>query len=78
MRLWRRAAADRPVAGAADAASTGSASPTAATRSAGTLAHGEKRKLEIALLLAGEPDACCCSTSRWPGSAPRTCRSWSR
>ena len=29
--------------------------PTGATALAGTLAHGEKRKLEIALLLAGEP-----------------------
>ena len=34
---------------------TGSASATAADALAGTLAHGEKRKLEIALLLAGEP-----------------------
>ena len=35
---------------------TGSASATGRRRPAGTLAHGEKRKLEIALLLAGEPE----------------------
>jgi branched-chain amino acid transport system ATP-binding protein len=55
MKLWRRAAADREVAAAADAAldRVGLAHRGAAL--AGTLAHGEKRKLEIALLLAGEP-----------------------
>lgn len=55
MKLWRRAAADREVATAADAAldRVGLAHRGAAL--AGTLAHGEKRKLEIALLLAGEP-----------------------
>ncbi|MGK5673981.1 ABC transporter ATP-binding protein [Micromonospora sp. URMC 106] len=55
MKLWRRGAADREVAAAADAAldRVGLAHRGAAL--AGTLAHGEKRKLEIALLLAGEP-----------------------
>jgi branched-chain amino acid transport system ATP-binding protein len=55
MKLWRRAAADREVAAAADAAldRVGLAHRGAAL--AGTLAHGEKRQREIALLLAGEP-----------------------
>ena len=40
---------------AADGCWSGSGWTTGPTRLAGTLAHGEKRKLEIALLLAGEP-----------------------
>ncbi|MER7439543.1 ABC transporter ATP-binding protein [Micromonospora avicenniae] len=55
MRLWRRAAADREVAAAADAALDRVGLAHRGTALAGTLAHGEKRKLEIALLLAGEP-----------------------
>ncbi|SCF17728.1 ABC transporter ATP-binding protein [Micromonospora mirobrigensis] len=55
MRLWRRAAADREVAAAADAALDRVGLHHRGTALAGTLAHGEKRKLEIALLLAGEP-----------------------
>jgi branched-chain amino acid transport system ATP-binding protein len=55
MKLWRRAAADRDVAAAADAALDRVGLATRGTALAGTLAHGEKRKLEIALLLAGEP-----------------------
>ncbi|MGK5521541.1 ABC transporter ATP-binding protein [Micromonospora sp. URMC 107] len=55
MKLWRRAAADREVAVAADAALDRVGLAHRGTALAGTLAHGEKRKLEIALLLAGEP-----------------------
>ncbi|MET7805717.1 ABC transporter ATP-binding protein [Micromonospora chersina] len=55
MKLWRRAAADREVAVAADAALDRVGLHHRGTALAGTLAHGEKRKLEIALLLAGEP-----------------------
>ncbi|WP_431877069.1 ABC transporter ATP-binding protein [Micromonospora marina] len=55
MKLWRRAAADREVAAAADAALDRVGLYHRGTALAGTLAHGEKRKLEIALLLAGEP-----------------------
>ncbi|MGN9776178.1 ABC transporter ATP-binding protein [Micromonospora sp. H33] len=55
MKLWRRAAADREVAAAADAALERVGLAHRGTALAGTLAHGEKRKLEIALLLAGEP-----------------------
>jgi branched-chain amino acid transport system ATP-binding protein len=54
MRAWRRRT-DRTMAAAAaeilDAVRLGSRARTVA----GSLAHGEKRKLEIALLLAGEP-----------------------
>lgn len=55
MKMWRRAAADREVAAAADAALDRVGLHHRGTALAGTLAHGEKRKLEIALLLAGEP-----------------------
>ncbi|MGC5028992.1 ABC transporter ATP-binding protein [Micromonospora sp. DT229] len=55
MKLWRRAAADREVATAADTALNRVGLAHRGTALAGTLAHGEKRKLEIALLLAGEP-----------------------
>ncbi|ASW57405.1 ABC transporter ATP-binding protein [Plantactinospora sp. KBS50] len=55
MRLWRRAAADREVVAAADAALDRVGLAHRGGALAGTLAHGEKRKLEIALLLAGEP-----------------------
>ncbi|GHJ14962.1 ABC transporter ATP-binding protein [Micromonospora sp. AKA38] len=55
MKLWRRAAADRDVAAAADAALDRVGLHHRGTALAGTLAHGEKRKLEIALLLAAEP-----------------------
>ncbi|MEU6022375.1 ABC transporter ATP-binding protein [Micromonospora sp. NPDC047134] len=55
MKLWRRAAADREVAAAADTALERVGLAHRGTALAGTLAHGEKRKLEIALLLAGEP-----------------------
>ncbi|WP_433687262.1 ABC transporter ATP-binding protein [Micromonospora carbonacea] len=55
MKLWRRAAADRGVAAAADAALDRVGLHHRGAALAGTLAHGEKRKLEIALLLAAEP-----------------------
>ena len=55
MKLWRRASADRDVVAAAEAALERVGLAHRAVALAGTLAHGEKRKLEIALLLAGEP-----------------------
>ena len=55
MALWRRAAAYRDVAEAADSALDTVGLGHRGEALAGTLAHGEKRKLEIALLLAGEP-----------------------
>ncbi|MFD0817654.1 ABC transporter ATP-binding protein [Micromonospora zhanjiangensis] len=55
MRLWRRVAADRDVLVGADAALDRVGLAGRRDAPAGTLAHGEKRKLEIALLLAGEP-----------------------
>ncbi|MDG4821320.1 ABC transporter ATP-binding protein [Asanoa sp. WMMD1127] len=53
--LWRRAAAFRDVAEAADQALGRVGLTGRGDALAGTLAHGEKRKLEIALLLAAEP-----------------------
>ena len=53
--LWRRASSFAGVASAADHALDTVGLGARADVLAGTLAHGEKRKLEIALLLAGEP-----------------------
>ncbi|WP_203918445.1 ABC transporter ATP-binding protein [Rugosimonospora africana] len=55
MRAWPRPAADRAVAGVADEILAQVLLAARRGDPAGTLAHGEKRKLEIALLLAGEP-----------------------
>ncbi|HEX2772499.1 MAG TPA: ABC transporter ATP-binding protein [Micromonosporaceae bacterium] len=55
MKPWRNAAKDRSVVAAADAALDRVGLADRGSALAGTLAHGEKRKLEIALLLAGEP-----------------------
>ncbi|WP_155388577.1 ABC transporter ATP-binding protein [Catellatospora paridis] len=55
MALWRRAAAYREVAARADECLATVGLGARGEALAGTLAHGEKRKLEIALLLAGEP-----------------------
>jgi branched-chain amino acid transport system ATP-binding protein len=54
LRPWRRRS-DRAVRAAAERILAGVRLGDRADRLAGTLAHGEKRKLEIALLLAGEP-----------------------
>ncbi|MEV4533464.1 ABC transporter ATP-binding protein [Asanoa sp. NPDC049518] len=53
--LWRRASSFAAVAEAADRALDTVGLGNRGDALAGTLAHGEKRKLEIALLLAGEP-----------------------
>lgn len=53
--LWRRASAYREVAQRADECLAVVGLDARGEALAGTLAHGEKRKLEIALLLAGEP-----------------------
>ncbi|GAA1400033.1 ABC transporter ATP-binding protein [Catellatospora coxensis] len=55
MALWRRAATYREVAERADECLAVVGLGARGDALAGTLAHGEKRKLEIALLLAGEP-----------------------
>jgi branched-chain amino acid transport system ATP-binding protein len=55
MALWRRAASFRDVASSADRALETVGLSGRGDALAGTLAHGEKRKLEIALLLAAEP-----------------------
>ncbi|HEX6969549.1 MAG TPA: ABC transporter ATP-binding protein [Micromonosporaceae bacterium] len=55
MRLWRQASAYRDVIETADATLERVGLGHRADAPAGTLAHGEKRKLEIALLLAGDP-----------------------
>jgi branched-chain amino acid transport system ATP-binding protein len=54
LRPWRRRS-DRAVAEAAEKVLVEVGLADRASAPAGTLAHGEKRKLEIALLLAGEP-----------------------
>ena len=55
MALWRRAAAFKDVAAFADSALETVGLSGRGEALAGTLAHGKKRKLEIALLLAAEP-----------------------
>jgi len=55
MHAWRRATAFREVADRAAHALETVGLAHRADAVAGSLAHGEKRKLEIALLLAGEP-----------------------
>jgi branched-chain amino acid transport system ATP-binding protein len=54
MRPWRRRA-DRSVAGTAEQILTDVRLDDRATSAAASLAHGEKRKLELALVLAGSP-----------------------
>ncbi|MEV6302613.1 ABC transporter ATP-binding protein [Actinoplanes sp. NPDC051861] len=54
MRAWRKRA-DRDIAARADKILHDVRLTQRAASLAGSLAHGEKRKLEIALLLAGEP-----------------------
>ncbi|GAA5191336.1 ABC transporter ATP-binding protein [Rugosimonospora acidiphila] len=55
MRAWRRPAADRGVAVAADEILAQVLLEARSRDTAGALSHGDKRKLEIALLLAGSP-----------------------
>ncbi|GIH10507.1 ABC transporter ATP-binding protein [Rhizocola hellebori] len=55
MALWRRASANRAVIEKADSCLTAVGLAHRAEALAATLAHGEKRKLEIALLLAADP-----------------------
>jgi branched-chain amino acid transport system ATP-binding protein len=55
MRLWRSQRAERVVADEAETVLEQVGLAGRAAAPAGTLAHGEKRKLEIALLLAGRP-----------------------
>ncbi len=55
MALWRRAAGFREVVARADECLAMVGLREQAERCAGDLAHGQKRKLEIALLLAGDP-----------------------
>jgi branched-chain amino acid transport system ATP-binding protein len=55
MRLWRRAARFRPALDRADWALQRVGMAEKALWPAGALAHGDKRKLELAMALAGEP-----------------------
>src|SRR5688572_15721081 len=55
MSLWRRPSTYRAVTEKADSCLASVGLAHRAEPAAGTLAHGEKRKLEIALLLAGDP-----------------------
>ena len=55
MRLWRRAARYRPALDAAESALERVGMIEKAFWPAGSLAHGDKRKLELAMALAGEP-----------------------
>ena len=55
MRLWRNPRDEREVTSAAVIVLDRVGLAERTTALAGTLAHGEKRKLEIALLLAGQP-----------------------
>jgi branched-chain amino acid transport system ATP-binding protein len=55
LRAWPRRAADRAVAAVADEILAQVLLDARRRDPAGALAHGEKRKLEIALLLAGSP-----------------------
>jgi branched-chain amino acid transport system ATP-binding protein len=54
LRLWRRAARYRPALERADWALVRVGLATQALWPAGALAHGDKRKLELAMVLAGE------------------------
>jgi branched-chain amino acid transport system ATP-binding protein len=54
-RLWRRAARYRPALERADRALERVGLGARAAWPAGALAHGDKRKLELAMVLAGEP-----------------------
>ena len=53
--LWRRAARFRPALDRADAALERVGLADRASWPAGALAHGDKRKLELAMVLAGDP-----------------------
>jgi branched-chain amino acid transport system ATP-binding protein len=55
LRLWRRAARYRPALDRADWALERVGLAARAPWLAGALAHGDKRKLELAMVLAGEP-----------------------
>jgi branched-chain amino acid transport system ATP-binding protein len=55
LRLWRRADADRATAAAAGDALARVGLTDRAGEPAGLLSHGDKRKLELAILLATEP-----------------------
>jgi branched-chain amino acid transport system ATP-binding protein len=55
MRLWRRAARYRPALDRADWALQRVGMAETSLWPAGALAHGDKRKLELAMALAGEP-----------------------
>ena len=55
MRVWRRAAGVREAVDGARAALARVGLETRAPAPAGALSHGDKRKLELAMLLAGEP-----------------------
>jgi len=55
MRIWRRASGFRPAEETAGTAIARAGLEPRRNLTAGLLSHGEKRKLELAMLLAGEP-----------------------
>jgi branched-chain amino acid transport system ATP-binding protein len=68
--FWERAAGDARASAAATQALAAAGLAPLAARTAGTLSHGAKRQLEIAMCLATAPRACS-STSRSPAWAAR-------
>jgi len=68
--FWERAAGDTPSLSAAKQALDAAGLAAVAARTAGTLSHGAKRQLEIAMCLATAPQ-CSSSMSRSPAWAAR-------
>ena len=64
-RFWRAAASERRLREPAMAALEKVGLADRADTPVGELAHGERRQLEIAMVLATGAK-CCCWTSRWP------------
>ncbi len=78
-RFWRDARREAELARAGHGrARARRASPRTPDRRAADLSHGEHRLLELAMALASQARACCCSTSRWRGWGRTNPRAWSR
>jgi len=74
MKLWRRPRAGDEATSAAESALEEVGLSSLAHQITGALSHGDKRKLELAILLAAQARVLC-SMSPWPASTPKTCRS---
>lgn len=70
LNCWRNATAFEAYTEEAEAIVSRVGLTEHAEKPASTLSHGAKRKLEIAIALAGDPETCCCSMSRMPGCPP--------